>query len=327
MKSKKIISLLLSIILISASAFTLSACSDKQEEKTATDAQETTSAQETKAETKADTNTSSKSPAVDDLKESGVDLTAYGVDPQINYLKNEKYGFQLKAPKKGDTVAVLHTTMGDISIKFFKKYTPNTVDNFIKLAKDGKYDGVIFHRVINDFMIQGGDYENADGTGGKSADGGQFEDEFCDKLLNIRGSVAMANSGKDTNGSQFFINQNKKSPDFKNLEKNWDSLKSTYFVNNKDNAQVLSNIVAQVGTSAYDAKVFPKEGRNVYKKHGGNPNLDGAYNAVDAGHTVFAQVYKGMNVVDKIAAVKTDATNNKPVKDVKIKSIDIKEYK
>lgn len=327
MKSKKIISLLLSVVMISASAATLSACGDDSKNNIATDAPETTAAS---AETTAANNnsSSSKSPAVDDLKKSGVDVTQFGVSPQITYADKEKYGFQLNAPKKGDTVAVLHTSMGDISIKFFKKYAPKTVDNFIKLAKSGKYNGVIFHRVMNDFMIQGGDYENSDGTGGKSADGDKFEDEFCDKLVNLRGSVAMANSGKDTNGSQFFINQRKKdSIDFNSLKQSWNSLKSEYFVKNKDNSANLASVVAQVGTSAYDADIVPKEIQELYKKNGGNPSLDGAYNAVDAGHTVFAQVYKGMKVVDKIAAVKTDSTNNKPEKDVTIKSIDIKEYK
>ncbi len=325
MKSKKIISLLLSIILISASATVLSACGDDNKDTIATDAPETTAAGET---TVANNSSDSSSPAVDDLKKSGVDVTQFGVSPQITYADKEKYDFQLDAPKKGDTVAVLHTNMGDIAFKFFKKYAPKTVDNFIKLAKAGKYNNVIFHRVMNDFMIQGGDYENADGTGGKSADGDKFEDEFCDKLVNLRGSVSMANSGKDTNGSQFFINQRKKNTiDFKSLKESWDGLKNEYFIKNKDNNANLASVVAQVGTGAYDPDVVPNEIKALYKKHGGNPSLDGAYNAVDAGHTVFAQVYKGMDVVDKIAAVKTDSSNNKPKKDVTIKSVDIKEYK
>ncbi|MGN0460286.1 MAG: peptidylprolyl isomerase [Ruminococcus sp.] len=109
-------------------------------------------------------------------------------------------------PKKGDTVAILHTNYGDIAMSFFPKYAPKGVENFQTLAKDGKYDNTIFHRIIKDFMIQGGDYTNGDGTGGESCWGEDFENECVDELSNIRGSVAYANSGADTNGSQFYIN-------------------------------------------------------------------------------------------------------------------------
>ncbi len=317
MKSKKILSAALSFALI-MSAAALTSCG---EEKTP----ETTPAA-TEAATKAPASSEHKT-AVDDIKEMGIDLSDYGVNPEITYADDEKYDFQLNKPSKGDTVAVFHTTKGDISAKLFDKYAPKTVENFKNLAKAGKYNGVIFHRVIKDFMIQGGDYENANGTGGKSADGGTFEDEFCDKLLNLRGSIAMANSGKDTNGSQFFINQNDKKAfkGFSSLESNWEGIKS-YFKQYKNSSTNLSSLVYQLGTSAYDPDVVPDEIKKLYNKNGGNPMLDGAYNAVDAGHTVFAQVYDGMDVVDKIANVKTD-TNDKPEKDVKIKSIEIKEYK
>jgi cyclophilin family peptidyl-prolyl cis-trans isomerase len=109
--------------------------------------------------------------------------------------------------------ATLHTNQGDIVIEFFDKQTPNTVANFIKLAKEGFYNGVKFHRVIKGFMIQGGDPLSKDdlkinlwGTGGP---GYSFADELGkgnEKNSNDIGTIAMANSGKDTNGSQFFIN-------------------------------------------------------------------------------------------------------------------------
>ena len=113
---------------------------------------------------------------------------------------------QTSGPKKGDTVAVIHTNYGDIAISFFEKYAPKGVENFVTLAKDGKYDNTIFHRVIKGFMIQGGDYTNFDGTGGDSCWGKDFENECVDELKNIRGSLAYANRGPDTNSSQFFIN-------------------------------------------------------------------------------------------------------------------------
>ena len=115
-------------------------------------------------------------------------------------------GYQLDMPQKGEEIAIMHTSMGDISIRFFPEAAPKAVENFKTHAKDGYYDGLTFHRVINDFMIQGGD-PNGDGTGGDSIWGEPFEDEFSDTLFNIRGSLSMANSGPDTNGSQFFINQ------------------------------------------------------------------------------------------------------------------------
>ena len=95
---------------------------------------------------------------------------------------------------------ILHTNHGDIAVTFFDEDAPKTVGNFVKLAGDGFYDGVIFHRVIPDFMIQGGD-PTGTGTGGP---GYTFEDEINDHKV-VRGAIAMANAGPDTNGSQFFI--------------------------------------------------------------------------------------------------------------------------
>jgi peptidyl-prolyl cis-trans isomerase B (cyclophilin B) len=96
--------------------------------------------------------------------------------------------------------ATLHTTAGPIAVSFFDDDAPKTVANFRKLSGDGFYDGLIFHRVIKDFMIQGGDPEGT-GTGGP---GYTFEDEINDRKI-VRGALAMANAGPNTNGSQFFI--------------------------------------------------------------------------------------------------------------------------
>jgi len=98
------------------------------------------------------------------------------------------------------STAVMHTNHGDITIELFDEDAPKTVENFKKLAGDNFYNGVIFHRVIKDFMIQGGD---PTGTG-RGGPGYTFEDEFNDHKI-VRGALAMANAGPNTNGSQFFI--------------------------------------------------------------------------------------------------------------------------
>jgi peptidyl-prolyl cis-trans isomerase B (cyclophilin B) len=98
------------------------------------------------------------------------------------------------------TSATLHTNHGSIELELFEEDAPKTVENFLTLARDGFYDGITFHRVIPDFMIQGG-CPRGDGTGGP---GYEFEDERNDHRV-IRGTLAMANRGPDTNGSQFFI--------------------------------------------------------------------------------------------------------------------------
>ena len=149
------------------------------------------------------------------------------------------------------TAATLHTNHGRIQVELFDEDAPTTVGNFVKLARDGFYDGVIFHRVIPDFMIQGGD-PTGTGSGGP---GYQFEDEINEHKV-VRGALAMANAGPGTNGSQFFI----------------------------------------VTTDAA-------------------PWLDGK-------HTVFGRVTNGMDVVDAISALDTDA-NDKPRQDVVIERVEL----
>jgi cyclophilin family peptidyl-prolyl cis-trans isomerase len=149
------------------------------------------------------------------------------------------------------SAATLHTNHGAIELELFGGEAPKTVENFRKLAGDGFYDGVIFHRIIPDFMIQGGDPEGT-GSGGP---GYTFEDEFNAHPV-VRGALAMANAGPNTNGSQFFI----------------------------------------VTADAC-------------------PWLDGK-------HTVFGQVTNGMDVVDAISAVETDA-GDRPHESVVIERIDL----
>ena len=147
--------------------------------------------------------------------------------------------------------ATLHTNHGPIEVELHAADAPKTVANFTKLAGEGFYDGVIFHRIIPDFMIQGGD-PTGSGTGGP---GYTFEDELNDQKV-ARGALAMANAGPNTNGSQFFV------------------------------------VTAEAC-----------------------PWLDGK-------HTVFGRVTNGMDVVDAISAVETDA-RDKPLEDVLIERVEL----
>ena len=108
-------------------------------------------------------------------------------------------------------VAVLETTKGTVKIQLFPAQAPKTVENFVGLIEKGYYDGIIFHRDISDFMIQGGD-PTGTGMGGESLWGDSFEDEFSDEVFNLRGALSMANAGPNTNGSQFFIVQASRVP-------------------------------------------------------------------------------------------------------------------
>lgn len=107
--------------------------------------------------------------------------------------------------------AIIKTNQGDIKLQLFPDQAPKTVKNFVELAKQGYYKGVIFHRVIPDFMIQGGD-PTGTGAGGESIYGQAFEDEFSEELFNFKGALSMANAGPNTNGSQFFIVTNENVP-------------------------------------------------------------------------------------------------------------------
>ena len=191
---------------------------------------------------------------------------------------------QLGLPAANEMTAVMHTNMGDISIRLFPEYAPKAVENFVTHAKNGYYDGIVFHRVIKDFMIQGGD-PTATGCGGESIWGHNFKDEFTPALHNLRGALSMANAGPGTNGSQFFIVQAN---------------------------SVHPNFIAQMKELS---DYFPADAVAAYEQVGGTPHLD-------FHHTVFGQVYDGMEVVDAIASVATD-NRDKPLEDVTILGIDV----
>lgn len=258
---------------------------------------------------------------VDFLESIGIDAVSLGIEPNVYNDTANKVGFQLDAPDEGDTIATIHTSMGDITIRFFPTQAPKAVTNFINLAKDGKYNNTLFSKVTKDFMINGG-------YCGTSSYGSQFEDEFCNKLFNIRGAVAMSNTGCDTNESAFFINQTsaeafKSQGGWTHLEEQWSTLKKQF--NNYKDSNLLTAFIDKNGTNCYNTDIVPNEVKQLYNQHGGNPYLDGAYNAVDRGYTVFAQVIDGMDVVDKIAQVKTNEEGI-PNESVIIESVEITAY-
>ena len=135
-------------------------------------------------------------------------LTGTEVNSIAQSLESASYAeidTSLDAAFSFDTFATIDTNLGNMKFQLFPNLVPNTVTNFTTHARNGYYDGLIFHRIIADFVVQGGD-PNGDGSGGESILGGSFDDEFDETLSNVAGTLAMANSGANTNGSQFFIN-------------------------------------------------------------------------------------------------------------------------
>ncbi|MCI5515631.1 MAG: peptidylprolyl isomerase [Oscillospiraceae bacterium] len=185
------------------------------------------------------------------------------------------------------TKAVIKTNRGDMTFVLFPEVAPKAVENFVTHAKDGYYDGLIFHRIIKDFMIQGGD-PTGTGCGGESVWGKSFEDEFSIDARNYYGALSMANSGPNTNGSQFFIVQAKSVPE---------------------------NLLAQM--EQLKEQGYPQECIDNYKEVGGTPWLD-------FHHTVFGQIVDGEDVLENIAAVQT-GPNDKPIYDVVIDTVEISE--
>jgi cyclophilin family peptidyl-prolyl cis-trans isomerase len=123
----------------------------------------------------------------------------------INNLHEVKVQELMSLDENQKLTAQINTSMGDIEIELFTDKAPKTVENFVGLATKGYYDGIIFHRIIDQFMIQGGD-PTGTGSGGESYFGGSFDDEFHDDLKHVGpGILSMANAGPNTNGSQFFI--------------------------------------------------------------------------------------------------------------------------
>ena len=174
---------------------------------------------------------------------------------------------QLELENYKGTTVIINTNHGKMTVKLFDNLAPKTVKNFIELSKEGYYDGVIFHRVIEDFMIQGGD-PTGTGMGGESIYGRTFEDEFSREAFNLYGTLSMANAGPNTNGSQFFIVTAKQVP-----------------------AQMLKHL---------KDGGWPEEIVEEYAKVGGTPWLDHR-------HTVFGRVVEGMDVVLKIEGVERNA--------------------
>lgn len=207
---------------------------------------------------------------------------------------------QMSKPKNGETIAIIKVKdFGEMKVKFFENIAPKAVENFTTHAKNGYYDGLTFHRVIKEFMIQGGD-PDGNGMGGESIWGTGFGTELSYELVPYRGSLCMAMSSLPNSiGSQFFITQANYDEEIKDL----------------------------LASANYPAGLI-----NQYEKYGG-------YLSLYLQYTVFGQVYEGLDVLDKIANVKTKSVplvingvdygtqDDKPVNDVVIETIEITTYK
>ncbi|OUQ57914.1 hypothetical protein B5E58_08140 [Tyzzerella sp. An114] len=254
----------------------------------------------------------------DDKKEENTNTTQNeentSSDPDAEYeaLKEKLLGGagdkfpQLEEPKEGEEIAIVKTNMGDIKIKLCPEEAPKAVENFVTHAKEGYYDGLTIHRVVKDFVIQGGD-PAGNGTGGESIWGEPFEDEFSQDMYHFNGAVAMANSGANTNGSQFYIVARP-------------TMLDGYFeyVDSVTEENGDSELLVNPSTNKIFRFNYSEEARNKYNELGGTPELD-------YGYSVFGQVFEGLDIVNVINSVEVDE-NDKPVTDVVIETIEIVKY-
>ena len=204
---------------------------------------------------------------------------------------NENKEFKMKET----TLVKMHTNYGEIVLKLYEE-TPLHRDNFIKLAQDGIYDGLLFHRVIEKFMIQGGDPDSRDAEPGKMLGEGtlgyNIPAEIVPHLFHRRGALCAAREADD-------VNPNRES-----------SSSQFYIVQGRTFTEKELNIMSK----NYGLKLTDEQ-RKVYTTEGGAPHLDGSY-------TVFGEVVEGMDVVDKIASVKRDKFD-RPLEDVRIEHVEV----
>lgn len=223
---------------------------------------------------------------------------------------------QAQMPQEGDEIAVIQTNKGEIRMQFFPEQAPKAVENFKTHAQEGYFDGLIFHRVINDFMIQGGD-PTGTGTGGESIWEADFEDEPSNELYFFRGAVAMANRGPNTNGSQFFIVQNA------SVEQQLMELLKESKVTEEDGDE-MGIYLGEKFVSINEMKAaFTNAALDYYEQNGGTINLESVFSG--SVYTIFGQVYSGLDTVDAIALSETDAAD-KPVEDIIIEKVTIEPY-
>ncbi len=216
-------------------------------------------------------------------------------------LLDKKEFTQLDAPKKGDLVAIIKTNKGEVKVKFIPDIAPKAVKNFVENSLNNYYDGITFHRVIDGFMIQGGD-PTATGSGGESIWGTSFVNEINVSAQHFSGTLAMANSGNNvSNGSQFYIVD-----DLPFSQETIDGLREYA----ADGSVVVDETL---GITVGD--IYPEAVVEGYAERGGYPNLN-------FGYTVFGQVYEGLDVVDTISQVETNE-NKKPLEDVIIEDITV----
>ncbi len=237
---------------------------------------------------------------------AGICLTGCkGESTAQNILTNEGtenaviHNFEM--PEIGEKIAVITIKdYGEIKIKLFPEITPKAVENFVGLSESGYYDELIFHRIILDFMMQGGD-PRGDGTGGKSIWGENFDCEFGEGLYHFSGAVAYAHGNNDyTNGSQFYI--------VNTIPENF----SLGGYQREDGSIYYYQTFEEAGYS------YPANVEEMYREKSGTPHLDGV-------HTVFGQVFEGMDIVRQIGNVETDS-NDKPLVQIQMESVKIVEY-